>query len=67
MYHFKPEHPNHRVTHQDAGKMTREQLIAWLMWNDRNGIYDDHLSLLEHGEIMTYENALEHVLRQIGG
>jgi len=66
MYHFK-EHPNHRVTIEDAKQMTRLELIAWLIWNDHNGVYDDHQSLREYGEVMTYENALEHVLRQIEG
>jgi len=65
MYLFDHDHPNHGVTHLDAGKMTREQLIAWLKWNDHNGVYDDEQSLREFGEVITYENALEHVLRQI--
>ena len=65
MFRFENEHPYHRVTHYDASKMSREQLIDWLMWNDRNGVYDDVQSIKEFGEIITYENALEHVLRQI--
>lgn len=64
IYRFN-DHPYHRVTHHDASQMTRQQLIDWLMWNDRNGVYDDEHSIKEFGEIITYENALEHVLRQI--
>jgi len=33
--------------------MAREELIEWLCWNDRNGVYRDGDSLAEFGEIMT--------------
>jgi len=37
---------------------SRESLIQWLMWNDPNGCYSDHDSLVEFGEIAPYEDLL---------
>jgi hypothetical protein len=47
--------------------MSRESLIEWLCWNDRNGCYRDEQSIAEMGEIMTYNEALEVALEQING
>lgn len=44
---------------------SRERLISWLKWNDRNGIYDDEQSLDEIGCIITYEERLEIMVNQI--
>ncbi|GGH00196.1 hypothetical protein GCM10007415_40150 [Parapedobacter pyrenivorans] len=45
--------------------MSREQLIDWLSWNDRNGIYRDEDSLAEFGNLMTKEEGEEIMFRQI--
>ena len=45
--------------------MTRGDMIEWLSWNDRNGIYEDEQSLKELGNIMTRDEALEIIIRQI--
>lgn len=42
----------------------REDLINWLCWNDPNGIYRDDESIAELGNIMTYEEGVEIMLRQ---
>lgn len=44
---------------------TRKDLINWLQWNDRNGIYDDEQSMAEIGQIMTFEEGIEIMVNQI--
>ena len=44
---------------------SREEIISWLQWNDPNGIYSDNLSLLEFGNILSKEDAIEIIKRQI--
>lgn len=46
-------------------ELTRLDIIEWLMWNDRNGIYDDERSLKELGNIMSREEGVEIMLRHI--
>jgi len=45
-------------------KLSRTDIIEWLMWNDSNGIYSDEASLREFGAIMTIEEGTEIMLRQ---
>lgn len=45
--------------------MTRADLIAWLCWNDPNGIYQDEQSLKELGNIITRDEGAEIMIRQI--
>jgi hypothetical protein len=45
--------------------LTREDIIEWLMWNDPNGIYSDKQSLKEMGNILSREEGLEIMHRQI--
>ncbi len=45
--------------------MTREDLIVWLSWNDRNGIYQDDQSLKELGNVMSRDEGIEIMIRQI--
>lgn len=47
--------------------LTREELIAWLCNNDRNGIYSDADCELEGIEPLTREEALEIALSQVNG
>jgi hypothetical protein len=44
---------------------TRLELINWLSWNDRNGVYDDEQSLKEFDNILSKEEAIEIITRQI--
>jgi len=55
------------VTKEDLKTMSREELIAWLQWNDRNGVYSDEDSELEGRDPVSREEALEIALRQIEG
>jgi hypothetical protein len=52
------------VTIEDLQTFNREQLIAWLSWNDRNGIYTDEDSEREGFEPITFEEAKEIAIRQ---
>jgi hypothetical protein len=56
------------ITAQELEKLvsglTREDLIEWLIWNDRNGVYSDEDSLREFGAVMTREEGSEIMLRQ---
>lgn len=45
--------------------MSRNDIIGWLSWNDPNGIYNDEQSLKELGNIMTKEEGIEILLRQV--
>jgi hypothetical protein len=49
----------------ELSRWNREDLINWLKWNDSNGIYTDKESLDELGNIMTYEEGVEIIIRQI--
>ena len=49
----------------ELNSWSRLDLIEWLSWNDRNGIYKDEDSLAELGNILTKEEALEIMVRQI--
>lgn len=46
-------------------ELSREEIINWLCWNDRNGIYRDEDSQAEFGNIMSMEEGREIMLRQI--
>jgi hypothetical protein len=46
-------------------KWTRQDLINWLKWNDPNGIYGDKQSLAEIGVVMTYEEGVEIMIKQV--
>ena len=43
----------------------RLELIEWLSWNDRNGVYKDEDSIQEFGNILTKQEAIEIISRQI--
>ena len=44
---------------------SRLDLIEWLCWNDRNGVYRDEESLKEFGNTVSKEEAIEIITRQI--
>jgi hypothetical protein len=49
----------------ELNSWSREDLIEWLSWNDRNGVYKDEDSLREFDNILTKEEAIEIITRQI--
>lgn len=44
---------------------SRAELIEWLCWNDRNGVYTDEDSLREFGNILSKEKAIEIITEMI--
>lgn len=49
----------------ELSRWSRYDLIEWLSWNDRNGVYRDEDSLREFDQIISREEALEIMIRQI--
>lgn len=49
----------------ELNSWSRLDLIEWLCWNDRNGVYRDDESLQEFGNIVSKEEAIEIITRQI--
>lgn len=56
--------PEHEVK-QELSTYSREQLIAWLKWNDPKGIYEDEESQQNFGNTMSYEEGVKIIIRQI--
>lgn len=44
---------------------SREDLINWLCWNDKNGVYRDVDSLREFDNILGKDDAIAIIIRQI--
>lgn len=44
---------------------SRLELIDWLCWNDRNGVYSDEDSLREFGNTLTKQRAMEIITEMI--
>ncbi len=66
------KHPNYRLTFLSEDELRnelkgwcRENLISWLKWNDPNGIYTDKESMAELGIILTYEEGVELIVKQV--
>lgn len=53
------------VLEVELNSWTRLDLIEWLSWNDRNGVYKDNESLQEFGNTVNKEEAIEIISRQI--
>lgn len=49
----------------EINNCSRETIINWLQWNDRNGIYTDEQSLKEFGKILSREEGIEIMTHQI--
>lgn len=49
----------------ELNSLSRLELIEWLCWNDRNGVYQDDQSLQEFDNILSKEEAIEIITRQI--
>ncbi|QIY83006.1 hypothetical protein HER18_05365 [Chryseobacterium sp. NEB161] len=52
--------------HAELVTWDREKLIDWLCWNDPHGIYTDEESMDELGNIMSKEEGITIIMRQIG-
>ncbi len=68
----KYRHPNYKVMElrgeelaTELNSWSRLALIDWLSWNDKNGVYKDEDSLAEFGNILSKEEAIEIMIRQI--
>lgn len=66
------KHPNYRIIflnevqlREELKSWNRSDLISWLKWNDPNGVYDDHQSLQELGNIMTHQEGIEIIIKQV--
>ncbi|MCW4452465.1 hypothetical protein OK344_09610 [Kaistella sp. BT6-1-3] len=62
----KRSHPYYRIMELKGDELqnqltswSRSELIDWLCWNDRNGVYTDDDSLREFGNILSRERAVE--------
>lgn len=49
----------------ELNSWSRLELIEWLCWNDPNGVYRDKQSLQEFDNILSKEEAIEIITRQI--
>jgi hypothetical protein len=49
----------------ELSSWSRLDLIEWLSWNDRNGIYKDEESLAELGNVLSKKEAIEIMVRHI--
>jgi hypothetical protein len=49
----------------ELNSWSRLDLIEWLCWNDRNGVYRDAESIQEFGNTVNKEEAIEIITRQI--
>lgn len=68
----KLRHPYYKLMELRGDKLENElnswsrlELIAWLCWNDPNGVYNDDQSLLEFNNVVSKEEAIEIITRQI--
>lgn len=68
----KRNHPYYRIMElkgealkEKLNTWSRLELIGWLCWNDRNGVYTDEDSLREFGNILSKEKAIEIITEMI--
>jgi hypothetical protein len=68
----KLRHPNYQIMELSGDKLqvelnswSRSDLIDWLVWNDRNGVYRDEDSLREFDNILGKREAISIIIRQI--
>lgn len=68
----KRNHPYYQIMdlkgeelNKKLNSWSRLELIDWLSWNDRNGVYTDEDSLREFGNILTKEAAVEIITQMI--
>lgn len=56
---------NGAVLATELNSWSRLDLIEWLIWNDPNGVYRDEESLQEMGNILTKEEGIKIITKQI--
>lgn len=68
----KSKHPYYKLMELSGAALETElnswsrlDLIEWLSWNDRNGVYRDKDSLREFGNVLSKEEAIEIITKQI--
>lgn len=68
----KRSHPYYRIMELKGDELneklntwSRADLIDWLCWNDRIGVYTDEDSLREFGNILSKERAIEIITEMI--
>lgn len=68
----KLNHPYYRIMQfkgealdDKLNSWSRLELIDWLCWNDRNGVYTDEDSLREFGNTLTKQRAIEIITEMI--
>lgn len=68
----KYRHPYYKIMELKRDDLSKEldswsrlDLIEWLSWNDRNGVYKDEECLAEFGNVLSKEVAIEVMTRQI--
>lgn len=54
-----------QITLVNVGTLSRESLIEWLCWNDRNGVYSDKDSEAEGLEPLNKDEALQIAIKQL--
>lgn len=57
--------PEAQCLHLVNNVLTRKDIIAWLDWNDHNGVFNDADSISEFGNILSIEDGREIMLRNI--
>lgn len=69
---IKFRNPNYKLMELKSDELaieletsSRLELIDWLCWNDRNGVYRDNESLQEFGNTVSKEQAIEIITKQI--
>lgn len=65
-------HPNYRICTMSPVEIieelmtwSRDEMIAWLCWSDPLGIYTDKEMVLEYGDILWRNQAVELILYKI--
>lgn len=68
----KARHPFYKIMElkgdvllNELNSWSRLDLIEWLSWNDSNGVYKDEDSLREFDNILSKEEGIEIMVRQI--
>lgn len=68
----KLSHPYYRIMelrgealYEKLNAWSRRELIDWLCWNDRNGVYTDGDSLRELGAVLTKERAIKIITEMV--
>ena len=68
----KARHPYYKIMKlkgdillNELNSWSRLDLIEWLSWNDSNGVYKDEDSLREFDNILSKEEGIEIMVRQI--